>query len=437
MKQEQNDLLTLTGPASPAGKVLRQYWMPVALSDELNNNRPIIPVKIMNEDLVLFRNGDGNLGLIDRKCPHRGVDLAYGRLEKEGIRCVFHGWCFAPNGKCLEQPGEPADSDLHEKIKTTSYPLIEKNGIIFAFMGQGDSPALPELDCFRAPSSHVFAFKGRWECNWLQALEVGIDPVHASFLHRFFQDDDPTDQYGKQFRDKAADTDIPITKILREFHRPEINVDQTNYGLRIRTFRDLNNGSIHARITNQIFPCAISIPMSNEMTITQWHVPIDDLNCFWYAMFTSFDEPVNKDRMLEQRLAEHSLPEYKPFKNKGNKYGFDPEEQEVLTYTGMGMDINVHDQWACESMGPIQSRTDEHLATTDKAISAYRRMLTQTISKIQQGEQQLIGLVDNENADSIRGPAALDAVGPSEDHDSIWIDGDNIRRSKCPWDASL
>jgi len=436
MEQERNNLLTLTGPGSPAGKVLRQYWIPVALSEELNNNKPLIPIKIMGEDLVLFRNGNNKLGLVDRQCPHRGVDLAFGRLENNGLRCVFHGWCFDTNGQCSEQPGEPEDSTLHQKIKITAYPLLEKNGIIFTFMGNGSPPPLPELDCFRAPASHVFAFKGRWQCNWLQALEVGIDPVHASFLHRFFEDEKPEDQYGKQFRDTVADTDIPITAILREQHRPEIKVDETNYGLRIKTFRHLNNGTTHARVTNQIFPCAISIPMSNTMTITQWHVPIDETNSFWYAMFTSFSEPVDKKKMRAQRLAQHSLPDYAPLNNKDNNYGYDPKEQESLTYTGMGMDINVHDQWACESMGPIQNRGKEHLATTDKAISAYRRMLLQTILRVERDEKPTIGVVAND-ADSFRGPASLDAVGPSEDQESIWINGDIKRRAECPWEANL
>jgi phenylpropionate dioxygenase-like ring-hydroxylating dioxygenase large terminal subunit len=411
--------------------------MPAALSDELNSNRPLVPIRLMGEDLVLFRNENGELGLIDRQCPHRGVDLCYGRLEKEGLRCPFHGWYFSPDGQCLEQPAEPENSKLYEKIKTTAYPVIEKNGIIFTFMGKGGVPALPTLDCFEAPNSHVFSFKGLWQCNWLQALEVGIDPAHASFLHRFFKDEDPEDQYGKQFRDIAANTDLPITQILRDYQRPHIELEETNYGIRIKTLRHLEKGQTHVRVTNQVFPCAISIPMSNTMTITQWHVPIDDQSCFWYAMFTSFAKPVDKEKMRAQRLAEHTLPNYVPIRNKTNQYGYDAEEQKNYTYTGMGMDINVHDQWACESMGPVQNRTKEHLGTTDKAISAYRRLLLQTISKVEQGENDLIGSATEENVGTIRGPIALDVVGPTKDCETIWIDRDTKRRAECPWDATL
>src|SRR5690606_8491240 len=202
-----------------------------------------------------------------------------------------------------------------------------------------------------------FAFKGLWECNWLQAMEVGIDPAHASFLHRFLQDEDPNKGYGKQFRDRAANTDIPMTQLLREYPRPDIKVEETDYGLRLISLRHMNDGRSHVRVTNQIFPEAICIPMSNEMTITQWHVPIDDENCYWYSMFTSFGKPVDKTVMREQRLKEHRLPDYAPLKNKRNNYGFNPDEQAKLTYTGMGLDINVHDQWAVESPGPILDRT--------------------------------------------------------------------------------
>jgi len=190
----------------------------------------------------------------------------------------------------------------------------------------------------------------------------GIDPAHASFLHRFLQDEDPSEGYGKQFRDKAGNTEIPMTKLLRDYPRPEIRVEDTEYGLRLISLRHMEDGRSHVRVTNQIFPGAICIPMSNEMTITQWHVPIDDENCYWYAMFTSFGKPVDKTVMWDQRIKEHRLPDFAPLKNRRNNYGFDPTEQKTLTYTGMGLDINVHDQWAVEGLGPIQDRTREHSA---------------------------------------------------------------------------
>src|SRR6201987_2168868 len=333
MSQEQNDLITRIGPKDPCGKLMRQYWQPAALVDELEGPRAVRPVKLLGEELVLFRDEQGRYGLIDRHCAHRGADLAFGRLEHGGLRCLFHGWLYDATGQCVETPAEPKGSKLCQAIKQRAYPVVEKSGILWAYLGEGEPPAFPELDCFVAPDSHVFAFKGHWACNWLQALEVGVDPSHASYLHRFFEDEDTsaTNTYGRQFRGASA------TSV---------------------------------------------IPMNQEMTITQYHVPIDDENCYWYSIFTSFTKPVDKKMMREQRLATYELPDYKSRRNKRTDYGFDPHEQATTTYTGMGMDINVHDQWAIESMGPIQDRTKEHLGQADKAIVQYRRMLREQIEKV-------------------------------------------------------
>ncbi len=440
LSQERNDEITRVGADQPAGRLLRRYWMPAALSEELIGRRPVVPVTLLGERLVLFRDDSGTLGLIARHCPHRGADLCYGRLEDNGLRCPFHGWHFDVTGQCVEQPGEPQGSRMHEGIRTPAYRVVENNGIIWAYMGPGDAPAFPDFDCFRAPDSHVFAFKGLWECNWLQALEVGIDPAHASFLHRFLRDEDPSESYGKQFRATADRTDMPLTRVLREFPTPEINVEETEYGLRIVTLRDLKNGSMHVRVTNQVFPCAITIPMSNEMTITQWHVPVDDETCYWYSMFTSFAAPVDKVKMREQRLKEHRLPDYAPLKNRTNNYGYDPDEQARETYTGMGLDINVHDQWAVESMGAIQDRREEHLGQSDVAIIKYRRMLRTAIASAaaENGNGADLPLVVGaERAGAIKGPLSLDAVAPLDAWQKVWIERDAERRGACPWDASV
>ncbi|MFN3146469.1 MAG: Rieske 2Fe-2S domain-containing protein [Paracoccaceae bacterium] len=432
ISQELNDRITRVEGGTGAGAVLRLYWQPAALSEELMSGRPVVPVRLMGEDLVLFRDNSGELGLIGRHCPHRGADLCYGRREDDGLRCPFHGWHFDRTGQCVDTPGEPEGSRMHEQIRTVSYPVVERNGIVWAYMGPGDPPAFPALDCFAAPESHVFAFKGLWECNWLQALEVGIDPAHASFLHRFLQDEDPAEGYGKQFRDKAGQTDIPMTKLLRDYPRPEIRVEEADHGLRLTALRHMEDGRTHVRVTNQVFPQAICIPMSNEMTITQWHVPVDDRNCYWYSMFTSFGAPVNKALMREQRLKEHRLPDYAPLKNRRNNYGYDPDEQARETYTGMGLDINVHDQWAVESMGAIQDRTQEHLGKTDVGIIRYRRMLREAIDRAEAGETGDLPL-RRPGTETVAGPVSIDAIGPSDAWESLCVEADAARRAACDW----
>jgi nitrite reductase/ring-hydroxylating ferredoxin subunit len=308
MSPEQNDLITRTGPKDACGKLMRMYWQPAALVDELQGPRPVKPVKLLGENLVLFRDEQGRHGLIERHCAHRGADLAFGRLENGGLRCAFHGWLYDVSGQCLETPAEPKDSPLCKNIMQRAYPVVEKSGILWAYLGEGEPPAFPEIDCFVAPDAYTFAFKGHINCNWLQALEVGIDPSHASFLHRFFEDEDTAGAYGKQFRGASAGSDMPMTKILREYDRPIINVEHTEYGLRLIALREIDEERTHVRVTNQLFPHGFVIPMSTEMTITQWHVPVDDENCYWYAIFTSYSEPVDKKKMRDQRLELYECP---------------------------------------------------------------------------------------------------------------------------------
>ena len=393
MRAEQNERFTRIGQGTPCGEMLRHYWHPVALMDEFDPKldptmaiRPVKAVRLLGQNLVLFKNAQGEFGLLDRDCPHRGADLAYGRNEGDGLRCPFHGWKFDVTGQCLETPAEPKGSVLCTRIKQRNYPVQERSGILFAWMGpEGSSPPpLPAIDCFQAPGTHTFAFKGLWNCNWLQAFEVGIDPAHASFLHRFFSDASLEDTYGKQFRGASAGEiegeKWPMTRVMREFDQPDIAYAEKPYGLQLTTLRPLNDKLTHVRITNSLFPNTFVIPLSESMTITQMHVPVDDTHTYWYAVFTSFANPVDKDTMRNQRLTAVNLPNYIPKSGQHNHWGFNPEEQMTRTFLGMGEDdINVHDQWACESMGAIQNRTREHLGTTDKVIIANRRMLAKAI----------------------------------------------------------
>jgi phthalate 4,5-dioxygenase len=223
-----------------------------------------------------------------------------------------------------------------------------------------------------------------------------------------------------------------MTQIMREFPRPRIEVEPTAFGFRIVTLRQISADHSHIRVTNLVFPNAFMIPMSREMTISQWHVPIDDTRHYWYAIFTSFGQPVNKDEMRRQRLELYELPDYVPRKNKSNDYGFDPHEQEQDTFTGMGADINVHDQWACESMGAIQDRTREHLGQSDKAITAYRRLLRQAIEEAQSGGRPPM-VLDAAAAPTITGPAAVDGIGPADDWQGYWRTTDQSKRNAASW----
>jgi nitrite reductase/ring-hydroxylating ferredoxin subunit len=432
----ENEVMTRITPGTPAGKLLREYWQPAALSEELDRGRPVAPVRLLGEDLVLFRDARGRLGLMDRHCPHRGADLCFGRLEDGGLRCAFHGWLFDTTGQCLEQPAEPADSRAHHHLRHRSYPCVERNGIVFAYLGHGAPPAFPAFDCFLAPPQQTFAFKGLWECNWLQALEVGIDPAHPSYLHRFLEDESADAAYGRQFRGAAGDSDLPLTKILRESARPSIETQDTEFGFRLVTTRPLADSRMHYRITNLFFPNAIVIPMSGEMTITQWHVPIDDVSCYWYSLFTSFGAAVDRDTMRRQRMEQHTLPDYRPRTGRATAWGFSAADQATRTYTGMGMDVNVHDQWAVESPGAIMDRTQEHLGKSDVGIIKYRKLLQGAIRALQDGGRPPF-VLDSNIAAAVHGPIAIDAIGPASEQARCWTQRDLERRQHCAWARRL
>jgi len=437
MRAEDNVKMTRTGPGTPAGDWMRLYWQPVALTEELAGPRPVVSLTVLGEDLVLFRNADSSLGLVEQRCAHRGADLSLGRLEDGGLRCYFHGWLYGADGACLEIPTEPDDSPVAGRVRLRSYPIRECNGIVWGYLGPGEPPALPALDCFLAPPEYTFAFKGYLDCNWLQALEVGIDPAHASYLHRFEQDEEPADSYGKQFRGVSLGSELPMTKILREYGRPEILNARTDYGQRIVALRRIDgpgyDGSqTHVRITHQVFPHGITIPLSSTVAITQWHVPVTDTACYWYAMFTSLDEPVDRVKMREQRLEGITLPDYKSVRNRANHYLFDAYEQRTATYTGLGRDINVHDQMAVEGQGYIHDRSRERLTRTDKAITTYRRMLLAAIDAVAAGRSPDLLLKDTAQVAS-RGPIPLDGIGPTGEWETYWAQAVHTLRRASPW----
>ena len=451
MHAAQNELITRIGPGTACGDLLRRYWQPVALLDEFDARldpamalRPIKPVRLLGQDLVLFRDGQGSFGLLDRDCPHRGADLAFARHEHEGIRCPFHGWKFAVDGSCLETPAEPKGSTLCQRVRQRSYLLQQCAGVLFAYLGPEDStpPVLPAFDCFNAPASHSFAFKGMWHCNWLQAVEVGIDPAHPSFLHRYLQDESLEQsegrQYGRQFRAASVGSvdgeRWPMTRVMREFCSPEIHHDEVAPGLtRLTALRPMTEQLTHVRVTHAMFPQTFVIPLSETITITQMHVPVDDTHTYWYSFFTGFAEPLDKDTMRQQRLAAMTLPDYVPRHGRHDQWNFNPEEQRTRTFLGMGEDdINLHDQWAVESMGAIQDRTREHLGTSDKAVMANRRMLLRAIATVQAGGTPPM-VLDAAQAAALQGPDTMDCIAPSSGWQAFWQDAAAAKRAGAAW----
>src|SRR4051794_27335929 len=220
LTQEENELITRVGPATPGGDFLRRYWQPVGLVEEIPSGGAPVPVRLLGEDLVLYRDDKDRVGLLGIHCAHRGADLSYGRLEDGGIRCIYHGWLFDRTGRCLEQPGEPAGSTFHERIRQTAYPCIERAGVIFAYLGPGEPPLLPDYEFLTVAEENRFVTKLFSDCNYLQGNEGNQDPVHLSFLHFIHSEE------------------AQASNLLQGCDRvPRIEAEMTDWGVRIYAIR--------------------------------------------------------------------------------------------------------------------------------------------------------------------------------------------------------
>jgi phthalate 4,5-dioxygenase oxygenase subunit len=227
LSQQENELLTRTGPGTPAGNLLRRYWQPVALTEELPVNGAPLPLRIMSEDLVLFRDDHGEFGLLGLHCSHRRADLSYGRVENGGLRCLYHGWLFDRHGNCLEQPCERPGKRFCEKVHHLAYPCQERSGIIFTYMGPGEPPLFPAYEPFLAPRDHVLVTKIFHECNYFQANEGNLDPSHVSYLHR--QANVPENLKRPV---EGSGGKLPLALYEADM-APEIDAEETDYGVRI------------------------------------------------------------------------------------------------------------------------------------------------------------------------------------------------------------
>ena len=381
ISQDLNRLLTQTGPGTPMGEVMRSYWQPVALSSEVPQGSAPLPVKMFSEDLVLFRDEQGRLGLIGKHCPHRCTDLSYGRIEDGGLRCLYHGWLFDVNGKCIEQPAEPEHSTFKDEIKHPAYPTHEVGGMIFCYMGKGEPPKFPDYEFVKAPPERRFLKRSTLDCNYLQALEGGYDPAHLSFLHRPIAKKDTRPVPGT---DKAMSADM----YYKEDRRPNLDYEVTDYGVRIFSIRKSGDDKKYVRVTNFVMPDAIAI-VGNEGRIGEgysmhWHVPMDDTHHVRWDYVFNRVRPLDMSK-YEMRLANDKGPNGEK-RSIENRYFQDRELMQTSNFTGMGESFNVHDAFAAESQGAIQDRTHENLGTTDVIIARVRRQLQEATEAVKQGK---------------------------------------------------
>lgn len=380
LDQATNDALTRVGPGTPGGEMLRRYWQPVALSEEMPIGGDPLPVRLMGEDLVLFRDEKDRLGLIGLHCSHRGADLSYGRVEGGGLRCLYHGWVYDIRGHCLEQPCEPDGSTFKTKIKHPAYPCLEKAGLIFTYLGPGEPPLLPAYEFLTAPSEYIHVNKVHHECNYLQGNEGNIDPAHLSFLHTF----------------AVADPKNPsknLSPLAMLDPRPKMEVDVTDFGLRIHTLRKAGEGKHYLRVTNFVMPNLSAFPggsLTGGYTVN-WHVPIDDTNHWGYKII--LNREVDKGFLDKAYFEDGITDDYKPVRNTSNRYLQNRKIMKTWSFSGIGekpgSNFTAQDAWATVSQGPIQDRTKENLGYGDKVIIAARKLLLEAVQDVQDGKEPL------------------------------------------------
>jgi nitrite reductase/ring-hydroxylating ferredoxin subunit len=376
-----NERITRVGAGTPMGDVMRCYWQPAALSSELPEpDGAPLRVRLLGEDLIAFRDTRGSVGLVSAYCPHRRAPMFFGRNEDYGLRCVYHGWKFNVTGACVDMPSEPADSLFKTKMSIPSYPVWEGGGIVWAYLGARETmPGPPDFEFMRAPDSHRFISKTFEECNWLQALEGGLDTSHSSFLH--------SPKLNDKTQPRNADT------------APRLEVEKTDYGFRYAGIRSVGMQN-YVRLYQYVLPAQQMrgwvLGWDGKMQdIPTLHghiwVPIDDERTWVFNWLYSYDPaiPVTPEHALdlERRDGRHPdelLPGFRPKRNKANDYMIDRESQRYQTPTGI-LGVNTQDYAMQEGMGPIVDRSREHLGTSDRAIIATRQLLMETVDQVEQG----------------------------------------------------
>lgn len=370
LSREDNELITRTSSGTPMGNLMRRYWIPALLSEEIPApDCPPVRVKILSEELVAFRDTQGRIGLIGEHCAHRGTSLFFGRNEACGLRCIYHGWKYDVEGNVLETPAEPAGSDFRHKLRHTAYPTREANGVIYAYLGPPEKmPLLPNYEWTQVPLEYTYVTKCLLECNYLQGLEGECDSSHLSFLHRAFTNERNQPLY-------KSDT------------APFYETEETDFGVRLIATRKSNDQQ-YVRFSAFVMPVYGCVPAgrpTNELEGYEIHtyVPADDRHCWRYDIGFRRDRAVREEEVHRRKQIKS---DYTRIRNAANDYLQDRVMQKSVNFTGIEDFLN-HDACATESMGPIFDRSQEHLGVSDKAVIAVRRFLLNSVKELQNGKE--------------------------------------------------
>jgi len=369
----QNDRFTRVGPGTPCGELMRRYWHPVAAAAQMKD-KYTMPVRILGEDLILYKDRGGVYGLIDPFCPHRRMNMIYGIPEERGLRCPYHGWCYDETGQCIEQPYEEAEGDTRfkEKIQIKAYPVREQAGLLMAYLGPDPAPLLPAWDVYAMPNVVRDIGYAMLPCNWLQCQENSLDPVHLEWLHSAF-----------------------TNYVLEQLDRPErvnqkkhvkIGFDVFDYGIVKRRVVQGGTEDDTAWADGHpiVFPNMLRQGGSGDGTpgiggmmgpAFQIRTPIDDNNTahWWVACYPRLEGEAGQEP--------EDIPVYYPLVPSLTPDG--QPRWEIL-------DTNsAQDPAAWITQGEIADRTQEHLGRSDRGIILFRQMLEDNIKKVEQGEDPM------------------------------------------------
>jgi 5,5'-dehydrodivanillate O-demethylase len=359
LTQEQNERLTKVGPGTPMGELMRRYWHPIAAGAELNDENPTKEVRLLGENLVLFRSAAGKIGLIEPSCPHRKANLSYGVPEQEGIRCAYHGWLFDEAGNCVDQPSEPAGSKFKDKVKVKAYRAQELGGAIFAYMGPEPAPLLPNVDVLVWPGARRTT-SIYLPCNWLQCHENSLDPLHFQWLHRYWggwimnrsKPAEERDAWNARIAGRGAD------------HR-KIGFEITDYGIiKRRLVGDETEADDHWKMGHPIlFPHVLHITGN-----VQYRVPVDDTHTLHFVVDW---RPLDAGEQEPMEVPHEEVPAFLP-------------NGRVKADWVLGQD-----QAAWIMQGPVTDRTTERLGISDVGIIMFRRLLDQQMKLVEDGQDPM------------------------------------------------
>ena len=380
----ENEILTRVGPGTPMGALMRQYWIPIAGSLEVKTDGDPVRIMALGEPLIAFRDTAGRLGVLDHRCAHRCASLFFGRNEKNGIRCVYHGWKFDVEGNCLDMPNVPAQQDSKHKVKAKAYPAIERYGVIWIYMGErAVPPPFPDYELNDLAPEEIRVQMVQQEYNWLQGLENDLDTSHFGFLH--LGSTDVSDLV-------PGDT----MYYLASDPTPQFHIEETPLGLMYGAYRPADAENTHWRLAQLVVPFWVIPPagMLAEQIMIKGYVPMDDTHTMVFTIQRKMAQMRSRTKSGKPIPGIGAVPsagvEYKPnttdwfgrwrlVNDAGNDYLIDREAQRHGgVFSGIS-GLNTQDTAVGGMLGIISDRTLEHLVPSDAMIVRARRKLLRLV----------------------------------------------------------